>query len=324
MARLGPTAASGTEPKAKRAGIKGMFARLERMNGAFLASTSRTNAQHEVWDWVPDGVRCEGWAVVETTLAGMDVAPVSMKTHGAHYAVSPPRQARPASPRTPPPPLGAPGADEDELRRRADRAARFQDAWRGEDADDASLVSLARAARNRQRDEAERARTSIAIAPPTPSPPSPPPASPEDFSTWPRVLGTNQSLEKSYLRLTTLPRSSEVRPPEVLALALTHVRRQVCADAVSLAWAADQLKAVRQDLLVQREVSSLTWDSYVASGRVAVQVQDWAELRQCLAALRDLDAEGLGGEEAAEFQGYALLLAAAGGTGSFMLELQTQ
>lgn len=138
------------------------------------------------------------------------------------------------------------------------------------------------------------------------------------------MLGTNQSLEKSYLRLTTLPRSSEVRPPEVLALALTHVRRQVCADAVSLAWAADQLKAVRQDLLVQREVSSLTWDSYVASGRVAVQVQDWAELRQCLAALRDLDAEGLGGEEAAEFQGYALLLAAAGGTGSFMLELQTQ
>ncbi len=71
--------------------------------------------------------------------------------------------------------------------------------------------------------------------------------------------------------------------------------------------------------------------AYQAHGRVAIEVGDWAELKQVLAALRALHdeaaARGARGAAAAavgaaEFEGYSLLLAAAAGREVLALELR--
>jgi hypothetical protein len=92
-----------------------------------------------------------------------------------------------------------------------------------------------------------------------------------------------------------------------------------------------QLKSIRQDLTVQNERGALAVAAYEAHGRVAIEVGDWAELKQVLAALRALHDEAAGrggrgaaaaGAGAAEFAGYSLLLAAATGREALALELR--
>ncbi|PNH10916.1 Leukocyte receptor cluster member 8 [Tetrabaena socialis] len=57
--------------------------------------------------------------------------------------------------------------------------------------------------------------------------------------------GTSEALEKEYLRLTSLPRPSDVRPPAVLALALRLVKAKWVTKPDYHA-AAEQLKSIRQ------------------------------------------------------------------------------
>ncbi len=58
-------------------------------------------------------------------------------------------------------------------------------------------------------------------------------------------LGTCQALEKEYLRLTSLPRASDVRPPEVLAAAMRLVKAKWRQEA-DYTYASTQLKSIRQ------------------------------------------------------------------------------
>lgn len=58
-------------------------------------------------------------------------------------------------------------------------------------------------------------------------------------------MGTSTALEKEYLRLTSMPRQSDVRPPEVLAAALRMVKAKWLAQA-DYAYACGQLKSIRQ------------------------------------------------------------------------------
>ncbi|GIL81058.1 hypothetical protein Vretifemale_10178 [Volvox reticuliferus] len=102
--------------------------------------------------------------------------------------------------------------------------------------------------------------------------------------------GTSEALEKEYLRLTSLPRAANVRPPAVLAVALKLVKAKWLRQP-DYAAASEQLKSIRQDLTVQHVRDSLTVDVYETHGRLALEANDLAEFRRCHGVLRRLYAE---------------------------------
>lgn len=111
-------------------------------------------------------------------------------------------------------------------------------------------------------------------------------------STQKTVRGQNQNVEKEFLRLTSLPSISDVRPPQVLTKALELVKQR-WKEGCDYKYACDQLKSIRQDLTVQHIRTKLTVAVYEAHARIAIEVADWAELRQSHAVLQQLYAEGI-------------------------------
>ncbi|KAG5188040.1 SAC3/GANP/Nin1/mts3/eIF-3 p25 family-domain-containing protein [Tribonema minus] len=79
--------------------------------------------------------------------------------------------------------------------------------------------------------------------------------------------------------------------------------------AEDYAWCCDQLKAIRQDLMVQGVRSQLTADVYCHHMRMALEYGDMNEFNQCQSALQALRAEGMAMPPAMqdEFDGYLLL-----------------
>ncbi|KAK8479588.1 hypothetical protein V6N11_070556 [Hibiscus sabdariffa] len=116
------------------------------------------------------------------------------------------------------------------------------------------------------------------------------------------VKGTCQEIEKRYLRLTSAPDPSTVRPEEVLEKALLMV--QNCQK--NYLYKCDQLKSIRQDLTVQRIRNQLTVKVYETHARFALEVGDLPEYNQCQSQLKILYAEGIGGCHM-EFAAYNLL-----------------
>ena len=101
------------------------------------------------------------------------------------------------------------------------------------------------------------------------------------------VTGTSENLEKEYLRLTKLPRIEEVRPPEVLAKALEVVKMK-WRSGEEYKRVCDMLKSIRQDLTVQHVKNALSIEVYETHARIAIEIGDWGEARQCLAVLQGL------------------------------------
>lgn len=104
------------------------------------------------------------------------------------------------------------------------------------------------------------------------------------------AVGTNESLEKTYLRLTEAPSMATVRPPRVLARALDMVKKKWEANR-DYEYAKDQLKSIRQDLTVQHvRDGALVRETYQTHARVALECGDLAEYNQCQAVLKTLHA----------------------------------
>lgn len=84
------------------------------------------------------------------------------------------------------------------------------------------------------------------------------------------IQGTCQSLEKKYLRLTSAPDPTSVRPERVLRKAIEMIRKK-WTDKKDYAYVCEQLKSVRQDLGVQHIRNSLTLDTYELHARIALE-----------------------------------------------------
>jgi hypothetical protein len=136
----------------------------------------------------------------------------------------------------------------------------------------------------------------------------------EEFWDSLTIRGTNTTLEKSYFRLTSAPDPATVRPQPVLEKALLRLKTEAAGE--SYFYLQDQMKALRQDLTVQRIRNSLTAEVYEHHARVALANQDLGEFNQCQTVLKTLYGEGVRGQEV-EFLAYRVLYSAITGvTGS--------
>ena len=125
------------------------------------------------------------------------------------------------------------------------------------------------------------------INPPPSSSTSPalPPASP-------RVKGISKKLEKPYLRLTSSPNPSTIRPVSVLKQSLDYVIDKYC-DTNDYDYVCEQFKSIRQDLTVQNIQSRFTAHVYELHARLALHHDDLNEFQQCQSRLLELKALGV-------------------------------
>ncbi|KAF4552847.1 SAC3/GANP-like protein 2 [Elsinoe fawcettii] len=119
------------------------------------------------------------------------------------------------------------------------------------------------------------------------------------------VVGTNQSLEKAYFRLTAPPKPETVRPLEVLKKTIDLLVTKWKQDH-NYTYICDQFKSMRQDLTVQHIKNDFTVRVYEAHARIALEKGDLGEYNQCQSQLRTLYKQKLGGRPG-EFTAYRIL-----------------
>lgn len=102
------------------------------------------------------------------------------------------------------------------------------------------------------------------------------------------IKGTCQDLEKNYLRLTSEPEPSRVRPQKVLEKSLEYVLNKYLKEGAPYSYLNNQFKSIRQDLTVQHIKNELTLKVYESHARIAIENNDLGEFNQCQSQLKYL------------------------------------
>ena len=122
------------------------------------------------------------------------------------------------------------------------------------------------------------------------------------------IKGTCTKLEKEYFRLSGAPDPSTVRPEEVLKKTLKMLKQKWKTKAADYAYLCDQLRSIRQDMMVQRIQNEFAVEVYETHARIALECRDIAHFNQCQTQLDDLYNAGVKGHHE-EFLGYGILYA---------------
>ena len=102
------------------------------------------------------------------------------------------------------------------------------------------------------------------------------------------VKGTCQRLEKDFFRLTAPPQAHLVRPQPILQKHLKNLKKMWSKKETDYLKLCSQLKAIRQDLTVQRINNSFAVEVYETHARVALEQGDLNEYNQCQTQLKEL------------------------------------
>jgi hypothetical protein len=125
-----------------------------------------------------------------------------------------------------------------------------------------------------------------------------------DMSMAP-IVGTNESLEKRYFRLTAPPDPATVRPLHVLEKTLEMLLKKWKTER-NYNYICNQFKSLRQDLTVQHIKNAFTVRVYEVHARIALEKGDLGEYNQCQTQLKALYLQRLGGRPG-EFLAYRIL-----------------
>ncbi|GKZ01056.1 hypothetical protein MPSEU_001057300 [Mayamaea pseudoterrestris] len=109
----------------------------------------------------------------------------------------------------------------------------------------------------------------------------------EEPFTLSSLVGRNQSIEKSYLRLTDFPNPQDVRPLNILVKSLAHIKQHYI-QTEDFEYANDQLKSVRQDLTVQNIRNLFVLDVYETHARILLEHGDLDEFNKCQSMIQSL------------------------------------
>ncbi|KAJ1660591.1 hypothetical protein IWQ61_000485 [Dispira simplex] len=131
----------------------------------------------------------------------------------------------------------------------------------------------------------------------------------DDVIDWDEytIVGTCTRLEKQYLRLTSAPDPTTVRPLPVLHKTL-ELLKQKWRTEKNYPYIRDQFKSLRQDLTVQRIKNDFTVRVYEVHARIALESNDLGEYNLCQTKLKELYQYNLPGHRH-EFLAYRILYA---------------
>jgi len=123
-------------------------------------------------------------------------------------------------------------------------------------------------------------------------------------------------LEKQYLRLTTMPDPSQVRPEAVLKKSLKMLKKKWKSKEADYAVINEQFRSIRQvknkkinlekDMTIQHIKNEFTIKVYETHARIALESFDMDQFNQCQTQLAILYKDGLIGKEV-EFVAYRII-----------------
>lgn len=103
------------------------------------------------------------------------------------------------------------------------------------------------------------------------------------------IIGKCEDLEKNYLRLTSEPDPSRVRPQRVLEKSIKVILEKYKKDPLAgYSYVNNQFKSIRQDLTVQHIKNDFAMHVYETHARIAIENNDLGEFNQCQSQLKYL------------------------------------